>query len=63
VQWSPLRVAGMSNELHQNWEFDGGAIRISINTDKPFPEVVWREDLPNLVHDIEILRLHLGGDM
>lgn len=53
----------MSNELHQNWEFDGGAIRISVNSDKPFPAAVWNEDLPDLVKQVEILRLHLGGEM
>jgi hypothetical protein len=53
----------MGNELHQNWEQDGLAIRLSIHCDKPFPAAVWNEDLPDLVKQIEILRLHLGGDM
>jgi hypothetical protein len=53
----------VSNELHQNWEQDGLAIRLSVHCDKPFPEKVFKEDLPRLVTAIETLRLHLGGDM
>jgi hypothetical protein len=53
----------VSNELHQNWEQEGLAIRLSVHSDKPFPQKVWQEDLPHLATLIELLRLHLGGDM
>jgi len=54
----------MANVLRQEWDLpDGGKIVLDISSVTPFPEQVWREDLADLVKSIDVVRIHLGGDL
>jgi hypothetical protein len=54
----------MANQVTQHWDLpEGCEIHLHITSAEPFPEQVWKEDLPRLITSIDTLRIHLGGDL